>query len=210
LTGSRAGLLLAALAILGSLPLALTGEAKGGVGKRVLVLALAIGVMLAMQFSLLGALQRMGAPGLEDGRLRYSLNTLEAARAYLPFGSGLGTFRDVYPPFEATPGRYIVNHAHNDYAELLLEGGIPALLLAGGLLFAWGRQGLILWRQRGRDDEYGGREGLLVRTAWLAGSLTLLHSAVDFPLRTTAGMTEFAVLAAIAFAEPRRRVIRGG
>lgn len=205
LTGSRAGVLLGAIAILGSLPLALSGEGKGGAGKRVLVLALAVAIMLAMQYSLFGALQRMGAPSLEDGRLRYSLNTLQAARAYIPLGSGIGTFRDVYPPFETAPGRYIVNHAHNDYVELLLEGGALALVFMIAVISAWGRQGAALWRDRRREDEHGGRDALLVRTAWFAASLMLLHSVVDFPLRTTASAGAFAVLAAIAFSEPRRR-----
>jgi O-antigen ligase len=208
LTGSRAGVLLGAIAVLGSLPLALSGQGKRSGAKRVLVVALAFAIMLAMQYSLLGALHRMAAPTLEDGRLRYAVNTIQAAREYLPLGSGLGTFREVYPPFESAPGRYIVNHAHNDYAELLLEGGVPALVLIAVAWLAWTRQGLALWRDRKRDDEYGDREALLVRTTWFAASLALLHSFADFPLRTTAGMAAFAVLAAIAFSEPRLRRAR--
>jgi O-antigen ligase len=205
LTGSRAGVVLGAIAVLGSLPLALAGQGRQKGGKRVLVVALAVALMLAMQFSLLGALKRMGAPTLEDGRLRYAINTIHAARDYLPFGSGLGTFREAYPPFETAPGRYIVNHAHNDYVELFLEGGLPALVLLAAALLAWFRQGWGLWRDRNRDPGYGASDLLLVRTAWLAASLALLHCLVDFPLRTTASMGAFATLAAIAFSEPRRR-----
>jgi O-antigen ligase len=208
LTGSRAGVLLGAIAVFGSLPLALSGGRTRAGAKRVLVVALAVAIVLAMQYSLLGALHRMGAPTLEDGRLRYAINTVHAAREYLPLGSGIGTFREVYPPFESAPGRYIVNHAHNDYAELLLEGSVLALLLIAAAWFAWARQGLVLWRDRKRDDEHGGREALLVRTAWLAASLALLHAFADFALRTTASMAAFAVLAAIAFSEPRQPLAR--
>ena len=67
---------------------------------------------------------------------------------------------------------------------------------------------MVLWRDRMRDDEFGGRDAVLVRTAWFAASLALLHSFADFPLRTTAAMATFAVLAAIAFSEPRRSEAR--
>lgn len=202
LTRSRAGLLLGILAVLGSLPLVLSLGKQRGV-KRGLAITLGIAVMLTVQFSLVGALERAQTSWTEDGRVKYSLVTLQAARAYLPWGSGLGTFRPAYQPFEARhePGRYIVNHAHNDYAELFLEGGIPALALMAGFVTLWLRQGFHLWRTRSLRPESG--SALLVRACWLAATLGLLHSAMDYPLRTTANMSVFAVLVAIAFSEVR-------
>jgi O-antigen ligase len=204
LTGSRSGLLLGFFGALGSLPLALArGRHRGAT--RILVAALGIGVMIVVQLSLLGALNRSNAPSHEDGRLEYTVHTLQAAKAYLPFGSGLGTFRRAYQPFEAAnPSRYIVNHAHNEYVELLLEGGIPALVLMLAGLVVWVRQGLSLMRGGIRPEEFGDSFAAMAVTAWLAGSVALLHSALDFPLRTTAAMTAFALLAGIAFGQNSR------
>lgn len=201
LTGSRAGVLLGLFAVLGSLPLALARGRHRGV-RRLLVAALGVGVMLVVQMSLFGALNRAGGATRDDGRVQYTLHTLQAAKDYFPLGSGLGTFRRAYQPFEAAnPSRYIVNHAHNDYAELLLEGGLLAGLLIVTGLFLWARQGLRLMRRGIRSEQFGENFGALAVTAWLAGSVGLLHSAMDFPLRTTAAMTVFALLAGIAFGE---------
>ncbi len=205
ITGSRAGLLLGAIAAFGALLLIVASWREKG-AKRSLVIALGVLVMIVIQVALFGALQRMGLSSRDDGRVAYALNTAEAATAYLPLGSGLGTFRRVYEGFEDQPGRYIVNHAHNDYLELFLEGGLLALLLMSGFLFAWLRQGLSLWRRsRSSGDQGAAQSRLLALTAWLCASLALLHSALDYPLRTTASMTVFALFAAIAFSEGRSR-----
>jgi O-antigen ligase len=166
----------------------------------VLTVAVAVAVMLSAQFALFGMIHRLQSDPLDDGRWRYARVTRQAAAAYAPLGSGLGTFRQAYQPFEAadTPDRAIVNHAHNDYLELWLEGGWPALALLAAAALAWIRLSWTLWRRRINPDSREASRRLLARTAWLAASLALLHSALDYPLRTTAAMTVFALMAAIA------------
>jgi O-antigen ligase len=204
LTGSRAGVLLGLFAVLGSLPVALARGRHKGV-RRVLIAALGIAVMLVVQMSLFGALNRAGGATRDDGRVQYTVHTLEAAEGYFPLGSGLGTFRRAYQPFEAAnPSRYIVNHAHNDYAELILEGGLLGVILVSTGLLLWLRQGIRLLRVGASRDQFGDKFGALGVTAWLAGSVMLLHSAMDFPMRTTAAMTVFALMAGIAFSEHGR------
>jgi len=208
LSRSRAGMLLGMLAVMGSLPIIMGLSRQRGT-KRILALTLGVAVMLSVQFSLLGILQRFDTDTFDDGRWKYARTTAQAALAYAPLGSGLGTFEQAYQPFEAkgAPDRYIVNHAHNDYLELWLEGGLPALLLLGLGATAWGWRGLRLWRRGAAASASDSLSLLLSRTAWLAASLGLLHSALDFPLRTTASMSVFAVLAAIAFSGPRRKPV---
>jgi O-antigen ligase len=202
LSRSRAGVLLGMLAVLGSLPIVTSlGPQKGA--RRLLALAMAVAALFVVQFSLIGVVHRIDVASLDDGRLRYTTLTLEAARDYAPLGSGLGTFRNAYQPYEirdGNPGRYIVNHAHDDYAELLLEGGVLALVLLAVGLSAWGRQGWRAFRAKSRDGN-GAAAGsiLLTRACWWGATLGLLHSAMDYPLRTTAAMCAFALLAAVAF-----------
>lgn len=199
LTHSRTGLLLGMLAVLGSLPIALALRRQTG-ARRVLAIVLGVAVMLSVQFALLGILQRLETDPLDDGRWKYAAITREAAQEYAPLGSGLGTFRQAYQPYEARhePGQLIVNHAHNDYLEIWLEGGWPALALMALAGVAWLMLGITLWRRAPEAGMPGHRSRLWARATWLAGSLALLHSAFDYPLRTTANMAVFALLTAIA------------
>ena len=149
LTRSRAGLLLAMVSVLGSLPIVISLRQQRGT-KRVLAVILVVAIMLSAQFGMFGLLKRMESDPLDDGRWKYASVTKEAAEAYSPLGSGLGTFIQAYEPFEAkgNPTRAIVNHAHNDYVELWLEGGWPALVLMAIGAAIWLRRGVQLWRYR--------------------------------------------------------------
>jgi len=107
--------------------------------------------------------------------------TLKAARDFLPLGSGIGSFRHIYTGYEnlAAVNREYINHAHNDWAEVALETGIPgvALLLA-----------FCLWLvARGRAVWAGGKStGSMARAGLTSVTLLLLHSLVDYPARTAA------------------------
>lgn len=132
--------------------------------------------------------------------------TLRAALDFMPFGSGGGSFRRIYPAYEspdAASPEYI-NHAHNDYAELTLEYGVPGVLIALGAIGLWAGRMRKLWS----TTESGWR---FARAGGVAVGIVLLHSLVDYPARTA------AIAAVVAFAatlmvsplalveEPRRR-----
>ena len=125
-------------------------------------------------------------------------HTSEAIRDSGLAGSGIGTFTAIYPRYEdpATIERTYVNHAHNDYLELALEGGIPAIALM--ILFAiwWGARAFTIWRSANAAE--------LGRAACIASAAILLHSLVDYPLRTAAIATIFAMALAL-MADPARR-----
>lgn len=128
-------------------------------------------------------------------RTTLARDALHVISATWPFGSGYGTYGLVYPRFE-DPGRVFeepVLHAHNDWLELVADGGLPALLLIVAYL------GLLAARTRTTL-------GSPARTAALLGLLVILaHSAVDFPLRTPAMLFVFAALNGIVFAPSLRR-----
>jgi O-antigen ligase/tetratricopeptide (TPR) repeat protein len=46
-------------------------------------------------------------------------------------GTGFGSFVDIYPKYRTFPTEEIADHAHNDYLELLTDGGMIVFLLTG-------------------------------------------------------------------------------
>lgn len=112
--------------------------------------------------------------------------TLHSAANAFPAGTGLGTFRSVYALTEnpAVIDQNSVNHAHNDYVELLLETGLPGLVLMLAFLVWYGLQSIRVWRSP--------FSSLFAKAASIASGAILAHSIVDYPLRTSAIAALFA------------------
>jgi len=55
-------------------------------------------------------------------------SALRMARERPWMGFGLGTFQFVYPAYAVTDFGLFVDHAHNDWAEWVAEGGLPSWL----------------------------------------------------------------------------------
>ena len=151
----------------------------------------------------------------EDARFVFWHNTLAGVRGTMPLGIGFGAFAGYYPLLEHLEEvqPWIPNHAHNDYLELLLEGGVPAVLIIAAAL-ALGVATMV-----GRLQRPGSRTGRAMTVGAVGGLLViLLHSLDDYPLRMTAIEVLAGVLAAMQFAPvtaapvrtaPRgRRVVR--
>jgi O-antigen ligase len=119
--------------------------------------------------------------------------TLAAGTEVAPTGSGLGSFTQIYAMHQ--PDRFTstswVNHAHNDYAEIYLELGIPGILIVVAFLFWFVRQGVRIWLQRADTNM------LIPQAAWVCAAFLLLHSIVDYPLRTAALAALFATAIAL-------------
>lgn len=117
-------------------------------------------------------------------------NTVSGIATSLPLGTGFGTFDLVYPGLESPADirTSFINHAHNEYLELLLEGGVAA----GALLLAYAPLlGLAMLRLRVTP----------LRTAAFCGiAFILIHSAVEYPLRNLSLALVFAALNAMVFA----------
>jgi O-antigen ligase len=128
-------------------------------------------------------------------RREFAVNTIEAIGKTFPVGTGLGTFSGVYRRIEdprIATGQF-VNHAHNDYLELVLELGLAGALLIAGFLFWWVRRSFAAWKSELRGAN-------LARAGSVIVGIVLMHSIVDYPLRTSAIAAVFAV--ACAFLVP--------
>ncbi len=202
---SRAGLMLAMVGVLFSVLAIFALPHRQGM-KRLLSAVMILGVIAAIQFGFFGISQRFEQGVVDTTRAQMTRVSIEAGKAYAPMGSGLGTFRQAYVPFEVKDkiglDSTLTNHAHNDYAELWLEAGYPALvaMVIFGLLFL--AQGVRVWLlQRTLHADWS---LLLSRVAWVGAGLALMHSFVDYPLRTTANACVFALLLALAMASTLR------
>jgi O-antigen ligase len=211
---SRAGLGLTMLAVFGALALAYwdrrtargKGQGRGGgvTPAKVLLGATAFGIVLSVQFALYRVLERFVAiDPLEDGRLLFARSTIEAARGHMPFGSGMGTFVPTYAIYERVQDTLIngyVNHAHDDILELWLETGVVGIVLMGVFVMWLVLRSMKVWR----PAPLGAREvdHSLARAATLIIGLLILHSFLDYPLRTSAMMAIMAFACALLIEPP--------
>lgn len=136
-----------------------------------------------------------------QSRKQILATTGSAIRDFIPFGSGLGSFVKVYPLYErldSVTTEYVI-HAHDDYAELALELGVPGLILLLSFLGWWSKAVWRVWMRPGMSP--------MAKAASIASAAILIHSLVDYPLRTAAISACFAMCMAL-IADPKNAVRR--
>jgi O-antigen ligase len=200
---SRAGLGLTIVGLFGAYALGASDRrmATGVTANKLLFGAMALAIVFSVQTVLYRILERFGVDALQDDRPLMVQNTIEAARAYMPLGSGMGTFVPVYAMFEKEPSFSFANRAHNDVLEVWLETGVVGPILIG-LFVVW-----LLWRAVKiwrSAPPFGAREidWSLARAATVILALVLAHSFVDYPLRTGAMMVVVAFACALLIEPP--------
>lgn len=200
---SRAGIFLAIVAAVASLLLVASHEPRiARRGAIVIGGATVLGGIAVIQFALFNLLGRFDDNILADYRLMIAETTIHAAKAFQPFGSGFGTFVPVYQMFEGVDVLIppFVNHAHDDWLELWLEGGWLSLALLAAFLIWFAFAGVRAWK---RHSEGRALDRAIAQAGSIVIVLLLLHSFVDYPLHTTALMVLFAFCCGLLI-EPRR------
>lgn len=188
-----------------SLRLTASTRYRSGLGLLLALLLAATGAGLA--FAALPSegrervLSLVGVTSDSSGRFRLGVwrDTLSLSTSSPLAGQGFGTFADALPPFKRGAGNMRVEHAENDYLELLAEGGALGFLLVMGAAWFVARhaiRGLALEGDRLR-------RGLGMGAAAAAAAL-LVHSGFDFNLRITSNAVLFAALAAWILAAASR------
>jgi O-antigen ligase len=209
MTNSRGGIVSLAAEVL--FLVSLLGITRGHKKKRaekkprIKSAAMKAGIALAMVIALfvgvvwLGgeeALSRLvGSVNTEDattGRAHFWSVTVDIIKNHPVIGTGLGAFGVVYTGYDTRNGLYRLEQAHNDYLQVLSDGGIVGAVLGLVFLAALFRMGFA--RRESRDDFRSG-----VATGALAGCFAVLvHSFFDFTLHTTSNALLFLILAALA------------
>lgn len=129
-------------------------------------------------------------------RGQLAATTLEGAATFWPWGTGWGTYAAVYPRFQPVELFGLADYAHNDYAQMLFEGGVFAVLLAGAFAVLAVARAMHLarsaWRAKRLDHEE-------MTTALCGLGLLgfLLHSLVEFNMHIPANAILAALLAGV-------------
>ena len=98
-------------------------------------------VLFILNFGAEELLSRVNDTFTPEGELKFDRfrtwsDTLQIIKFFWLTGAGFGTFVDVFPVFKTIPNALIYDHAHNDYLELITDGGIIGLTLAGWFVLA--------------------------------------------------------------------------
>lgn len=225
LTGSRAGLLAGAMAMFAVISIYHFGSfdnARAGTvvarskWQRLLpVTVLVVPVLvagLAIYFDRAIALNRLLGEDPQGGLRMKVLPTLfEMISHYMPVGSGFGAFQHVYKAFE--PHELLspayLNQAHNDWAQFLIEGGLPGLLVLVAYL------GWLSIRTKAIVDHVRTGHAMPLQALTALSIIAIMGGAslADYPLRVPSVMALAAFACAVLadqsanfrrFAAPRR------
>ncbi|MCB1639189.1 MAG: O-antigen ligase family protein [Thiothrix sp.] len=153
---------------------------------------------LAATIGLVPVLNRFVTPNpVAPERWRIYEQTGLAIRDFLPLGSGPGTFAGIYRLYQPADQPGLINHAHNDYLELLLETGLIGLIMVSLFLLLYGHAWVRLHRQRVhhgfRFVQLGAGVGIF---------LFLLHGLLDFNFHVLANTCLFAFVCGLFFRIP--------
>jgi O-antigen ligase len=208
ITGSRAGLLLLLVGLAGAVlllrpawrsqggaPVALRSflaSRAGRISAIGFVMMLIAIIIASILMSRALAIQRLFFQDVEaDTRLRLFGVLADMVKTYMPFGSGFGTFPAVFKVVE--PDWYLgpsyFNHAHDDLLEILIEGGVPSLLLGVAFVFWAVRVSVRIWR----PVRHVGEVLLLARMGSIQVLMFVLASIADYPLRTPLNQILFLI-----------------
>ncbi|MGV2497813.1 O-antigen ligase family protein [Pelagerythrobacter aerophilus] len=207
IAGSRAGLLALVLSTSATAAaIAITSFAAGKRRGRDSALSRAAlqttGVLVIIGLALITiglgrdkAFERLiGSDPIADMRADLVPATWHIAIENFPWGTGIGSFDDVYRMYE--PNALLipqyVNHAHNDFLEMLMTGGLGgALVIAFGIALFAAQAWMI-----GRSGRAAIHTNIWPAAALIALAILFIASLIDYPLRVPA-MASYAVLLAI-------------
>jgi O-antigen ligase len=127
-----------------------------------------------------------------EARFAAWAGTLHAIKDFYMTGSGLGTYIYVFPLYSTGAFIFILDHAHNDYLEFILEAGIVGTILLLLFLFFFFHSAF-----RGRWD---GKTGIIKISTLSSITTIAVHSIFDFNLHIPSNALMLSAVFGMAFA----------
>lgn len=130
---------------------------------------------------------------ISNGRLHFWNVALQNFSNHPIIGTGFDSFAVIYPEYDSWNGIFRVEQAHNDYLQILSDAGILGILCVISFI--------VLFLKKGLENIKNAKSRFYksISIGAFAGCLgILLHSFVDFPLRTPANAFVFLICVVLA------------
>ncbi|ROZ66185.1 O-antigen ligase [Ramlibacter sp. WS9] len=162
----------------------------------------ALAIVLLATISFLGVdvvLSRFAAVEFNQSasfRSLLTLTTLAGAAEFWPWGAGWGVYGAVYPRFQPPEIPGTAGYAHQDYVQMLFEGGVFALVFAGAFVWLVARR-IVLFARLVRRKHRLRRESVAAALCGLGLLGFLAHSLVEFNMHIPANAILASLLAGV-------------
>jgi len=159
-----------------------------GRGWRIMTSVLVITFIFLMWLGLDPILNRLSDIS-SPARYEVYENTINMAKDFPVFGTGIGTFQYIYQMYKTSQGQLYYDHAHNDYLELISDCGLVGfvIVLSGFIMFFW--KTLARWWERRHHYAKG------VTMGGVCGIIAILaHSFTDFNLHIPANALFLSII----------------
>lgn len=133
------------------------------------------------------------ASGTNDARFPVWDKALEMTQTFFPWGSGVGSYVEVYQIYEPLSqlSPAYSNHVHNDWLEIALTTGLPGVIIVMLFIGIFIKSAIVSFR----DDP---RANQTRRLGVIMIAILAIASTADYPLRTPILAAVFAMGAAWA------------
>jgi O-antigen ligase len=130
---------------------------------------------------------------VSSGRIHYWQVAFEIFKAHPILGAGFDAFGNAFTRYDTLSGAFRVEQAHNDYLQMLADGGLIGFTSV--IIFA-----ILLFRNGIRNIASTGDElSRSIAIGAVAGCFGIaIHSFFDFPLRTPSNALFFLLLVVLA------------
>ena len=135
----------------------------------------------------------VSADDVSSGRTHFWSVALKIFFDYPILGAGLDAFGTAFSRYDSWNGTFRVEHAHNDYLQILADAGILGFICVIAFIFLLFKQSL---KTIGSASDHFRRNAAIGALAGCFG--IVVHSFFDFPLRTPSNAFYFLAMAAIA------------
>jgi O-antigen ligase len=171
-------------------------------GRRIILTVLILAFVFLIWLGLNPVLNRLSSLSSPE-RYEVFQNTINIAKDFPLFGTGLGTFQYIYPRYKSLQDQLYYDHAHNDYVELLSENGVLGLVIVMvGIIVFFGKT-VAKWRER-RDTYAKG-----ITLGGICGVIAIFnHSFTDFNLHIPANALFFSLILGLTFNAVHLKSIR--